>query len=123
MTTMNRASASRPTVSAAAVAPGSRLRAWRAVAALPAIAGSFLLLLVAFGWMGQWEGLVLAGWLALVAAAFTRAGERIAVAVGFGFRRPTSAQWAVLARLGTARSTERASPATQSTFTWRPGVT
>ena len=83
-------------MSAGAVAPGSHLGAWRAVAALPAMAGSLALLLVAFGWMGQWEGLVLAGWLASGAATFTRAGERFAVAAGFGFRRPSSAQWVAL---------------------------
>jgi len=94
--TMTRASASRSTVSAGAVAPRSHLGAWRAVAALPAMAGSFLLLLVVFGWMGRWEGLVLAGWLVSGAAVFTRAGERFAVAAGFGFRRLSPAQWAVL---------------------------
>jgi len=83
-------------VSADAAAPRGHLGAWRAVASLPAMAGSLGLLLVAFGWMGRGEGLVLAGWLASGAAACTRSGERIAVRVGFGFRRPSSAQWAAL---------------------------
>ena len=94
--TMARASVSRQRVSAGAVAPGSHLGAWRAVASLPAMVGSLGLLLVTFGWTGRWEGLVLVGWLASGAAVFTRAGERFAVAVGLGFRRPSSAQWAVL---------------------------
>lgn len=38
------------------------MAAWRATSALPAIAGSFGLLL--FGWMGTWEGLALLAWLA-----------------------------------------------------------
>jgi len=93
---ITRASASRPVVSAGVAAYRSHLGAWRAVASLPAMAGSLGLLLMAFGWTGRWEGLVMAGWLASGAAVFTRAGERIAVTAGFGFRRPSSAQWAVL---------------------------
>ncbi len=96
--TMARASVSRQRVSAGAVAPGSHLGACRAVASLPAMVGSLGLLLVTFGWTGRWEGLVLVGWLASGAAVFTRAGERFAVAVGLGFRRPSSAQWAVLTK-------------------------
>jgi len=94
--TMTRASAGRPLESAGAVAPRGRFGAWRTVVALPAMAGSLLLLLVLFGWVGQWEGLVPAGWLAAGAVVFTRAGERFTVTGGFGFRRPSSAQWAVL---------------------------
>ena len=60
------------------------------------MAGSLLLLLVLFGWMGQWEGLVLLGWLASGAAVFTRSGERVAVTAGCGFRRPSAAQAAAL---------------------------
>jgi len=96
MMTMTPASTSRRVVLADAAAPGGHVGAWRAVASLPAMAGSLGLLLVAFGWMGRWEGLLLAGWLASGAAVFTRAGERFAVAVGFGFRRPSSAQRAAL---------------------------
>jgi len=94
--TMTRASARPPGLPTGPVAPRGRSGTWRAVAALPAMAGSFLLLLVAFGWTGRWEGLVLAGWLASGAAVFTRAGERFAVTAGFGFGRPSSAQWAAL---------------------------
>jgi STE24 endopeptidase len=61
--------------------------------------GSLLLLLVLFGPMGRWEGLVLLGWLASGAAVFTRVGERVAVRLGCGFRRPPATQAAVLAPL------------------------
>lgn len=70
--------------------------AWRAATSVPAMLGSLLLLLVASSWMGQWEGLVLLGWLASGAAVFTRFGERFAVTLGCGFRRPTAAQAALL---------------------------
>lgn len=81
----------------------------RALIAAPAMVGSLLLLLVLFRWMGQWEGLVLLGWLAGGAAVFTRVGERALVRLGCGFRRPSARQaallgptWqAVLARCGT----------------------
>ncbi len=71
--------------------------AWRALAAVPAMVGSLLMLLVLFGWMGQWEGAVLLGWIGSGAAVFTRLGERVAGRVGAGFRRPSKAQVALLA--------------------------
>jgi STE24 endopeptidase len=71
--------------------------AWRALSTVPAMVGSLLLLLVLFGWMAQWEDVVLLGWIASGAAVFSRAGERVAVRVGAGFRRPTRAQAALLA--------------------------
>jgi STE24 endopeptidase len=74
--------------------------------------GSVLLLLVLFGWLGEWEGAVLLGWIGSGAAVFSRVGERVAVRVGARFRRPTEAQvgllapaWsAALARAGLAGS-------------------
>jgi STE24 endopeptidase len=72
---------------------------WRAVTALPAMVGSLLMLLVLFGWMGQWEGLVLLAWLGSGAAALTRVGERVAVALGYGFHRPSRAQKAAMDRI------------------------
>ena len=63
----------------------------RALAATPAMFGSLMLLLVAFGWMGRWEGLVLLGWLVAGSALCTRVGERAAVRIGCKFRSPTSA--------------------------------
>lgn len=71
--------------------------AWRALTAVPAMVGSLLLLVVLFGWMGEWEGAVLLGWIGSGASVFTRVGERVAVRVGAGFRRPTKAQVALLA--------------------------
>lgn len=71
--------------------------AWRALTAAPAMVGSLLLLLVLLGWLGEWEGAVLLGWIGSGAAVFTRVGERVAVRVGAGFRRPTTAQVALLA--------------------------
>jgi STE24 endopeptidase len=70
--------------------------AWRALTAVPAMVGS-LLLLVLFGWLGEWEGAVLLGWIGFGAAVFTRVGERVAVRVGAGFRRPTKAEVALVA--------------------------
>jgi STE24 endopeptidase len=73
-----------------------RIDLWQAVAAMPAVAVSALLLLVMIGRMNHWPVLVLLGWLAPAVAVWTRPGERIAVRVGLGFRRPTDAQAARL---------------------------
>ncbi len=89
---------------------GGHFGAGQALTAVPAMVGSLLLLVALFGWMGSWEGIVLLAWLASGAAVFTRTGERVAVVVGCGFRRPTRAQarelvavWsAALARSGVA---------------------
>jgi STE24 endopeptidase len=59
--------------------------------------GSVLLLLVLFGWLGQWEPVALLAWIGSGAGVFPRVGERVAVRVGAGFRRPTKAQVALLA--------------------------
>lgn len=75
---------------------------WRAATSVPAMVGSLLLLLVAFGWMGQWEGLVLLGWLASGAAVFTRLGERAAVTIGCGFRALPRAQRTAIEPVWTA---------------------
>ena len=96
--------------------------AWRAAAAAPAMAGSLLLLLVLFGWMGQSEGLVLLGWLASGAAVFTRSGERVAVTAGCGFRRPSAAQAAALEQVWTAaRSRSGLGPADVDLYVQRAG--
>ena len=49
---------SAPVPFAAAMSRTGHFGAWRAATSVPAMIGSLLLLLVAFGWMGQWEGLV-----------------------------------------------------------------
>jgi STE24 endopeptidase len=59
--------------------------------------GSFLLLLVLLSWMGQFEGIALVGWIVSGAALCSRAGERVAVRLGEGFRQPTRDQSAVIA--------------------------
>jgi STE24 endopeptidase len=71
--------------------------AWRALSTVPAMIGSLLLLLVLFGWLGEWEPVALLAWMASGIAVFSRIGERAAVWVGAGFRRPTRAQSALLA--------------------------
>src|SRR5437764_551993 len=71
--------------------------AWRAVAAAPAMLGSLLLVMVLFGWLGEWEALVLLIWLGAGAAMVTKVGERFAVRVGYRFRSPTAAQQQLLA--------------------------
>ena len=71
--------------------------AWRAMSTVPAMIGSLLLLLVLFGWLGEWEPVALLAWMASGVAVFSRFGERAAVRVGAGFRRPTRAQSALLA--------------------------
>jgi STE24 endopeptidase len=63
---------------------------------MPAMAGSFGLLLLFFGWLGRWEGLALLAWLATIAGVPTRTGERIVVHLGLRFRPPTPLQAATL---------------------------
>lgn len=67
---------------------GGHYSAWQALVAAPAIFGSLCLLLVLFGWLGQWEPAVMLAWLASGAAVFTRPGERLAVRVSMRLRRP-----------------------------------
>ena len=71
--------------------------AWRALSTVPAMIGSLLLLLVLFGWLGEWEPSCCLAGSASGVAVFSRIGERAAVRVGAGFRRPTRAQSALLA--------------------------
>lgn len=74
-----------------------RVQLWRTLAATPAMIGSLLLLTVLFGWLGRWEAPVLLGWLASGALMRSSVGERIAVCVGCGFRRPSTPEAATLA--------------------------
>lgn len=73
-----------------------RFSLWQAATAAPEMVGSLLLLLVLFGWLGAWEGLVLLVWLTAGGLALTRRGERCAVRASCGFRRPTDRQTALL---------------------------
>jgi Zn-dependent protease with chaperone function len=60
---------------------------WRALAALPSMIGSLLLLVFVFGGAGRWEGPVLLSWLAAGLLALSASGERVAVQVVCRFRR------------------------------------
>lgn len=79
-----------------AVRPGGHFGAWRALAALPAVAGSLGMLLVAFAWAGPWEGLVLLGWAGSAAVVLTAPGEGLAVRLACGFRRLDTDQAAAI---------------------------
>jgi STE24 endopeptidase len=86
-----------------AVAAGrGQFAAWRAVAAAPAMLGSGLLLLVVLGGAGAWGSAVWLGWLVSGAVVFSRTGERMAVRLVCGFRRPTPAQRTLLDPVWTA---------------------
>ena len=69
---------------------------WRALASAPAMVGSLLLLLVLLAGLGRWEGLLLLGWLGSGALVLRPAGERLAVRLACGFRRPTADQMVLL---------------------------
>jgi hypothetical protein len=92
---------------ATATAPARRARrchygAWRAASAVPAMAGSLLMLAGLFAWMGSWELLLLVGWIAVGVATATGRGERVTVALSCGFRRPTPGQARVLLQVWAA---------------------
>lgn len=71
--------------------------AWRAMAAVPSMVASLLLMVVLLGLLGRWEGLALLGWLISGVAVLTRVGERAVVRVGCGFHRPNAGQAVLLA--------------------------
>ncbi len=87
------------TMTVAAQDPGryGNYGAWRTVVAAPAMIASALLLLVAFGWAGQWDGVILLVWLGAGLLLLNRPGERVAVRVGCRFRRLSAAQRTLLA--------------------------
>jgi STE24 endopeptidase len=68
----------------------------RAIAGTPAMLGSLLLLLVAFGALDPWAGLLLLGWAACGAVTMTRPGERVAVRAACRFYSPSPALAAAL---------------------------
>ena len=70
--------------------------AWRALAALPAMVSGFGVVLVALGFLGRLEGLAVLAWLGAGLLTLTRRGERVAVRLGCGFRRPSREQGLML---------------------------
>jgi STE24 endopeptidase len=70
--------------------------AWRALCAVPTLLGSVLVLVVAFGWLGAWSGLVLLGWLLVAVALLCRPIERIAVRLAYRYRPLNSREAALL---------------------------
>jgi Zn-dependent protease with chaperone function len=71
--------------------PGDRqprhLGTWRALAALPAMLASLLLLVFLFGGAGCWESPLVLSWLAAGALTLSAPGERVAVRLVCRFRR------------------------------------
>jgi Zn-dependent protease with chaperone function len=70
--------------------------ALRAVCAIPAVCGSVLVLTAAFGWLGVWANLLLAGWLLIAAALLCRPVERAAVLIACRYRGVSPREAAVL---------------------------
>src|SRR4051794_41643400 len=58
--------------------------------------GSFVLVVVAIGGLERWGSSLVLVWVGCGAVGLTRAGERVAVRVAFGFRRPSPGQVLVL---------------------------
>src|SRR4051794_23035197 len=58
--------------------------------------GSFVLVVVAIGGLERWGSSLVLVWVGCGAVGLTRAGERVAVRVAFGFRRPSPGQALVL---------------------------
>lgn len=77
-------------------AHGGRWSDWRCLAAAPAMFGGLGVALVATGLAGRWAAAVLLVWLLTGLALLTRQGERVAVRVALGCRRPTSAEHTAL---------------------------
>ena len=69
---------------------------WRALAALPAITGSVLLLIVLLGGLGRWEGPVLLAWMVAGLLALTRTWERVVLRFVCRVRAPTVYEAAAL---------------------------
>jgi STE24 endopeptidase len=91
--------------------PAVQFGSLRAAAALPAMLGSLLLVLVAAGGLGRWALPMALTWVSCGATALTQAGERVAVRAAVGFRRPSPAQAAVLQPLWSAGLTLAAASA------------
>ena len=69
---------------------------WRALAALPAMTGSVLLLVVLLGGLGRWEGPALLAWMAAGLLALTRTWERVVLRFVCRARAPMADEAAAL---------------------------
>jgi STE24 endopeptidase len=76
--------------------------AFRAVAALPAVAGGTLLMLVLTAGLGVWQLLVWLPWVSMPLLLSTRSGERVAVQAAYRFRTLTARQEQQLGPVRTA---------------------
>jgi len=70
--------------------------AWRAACAIPAVCGSVLVLAAAFGWLGAWANLVLAGWLLVAVVLLCMPVERVAVRAAYGYRKAAAHEATIL---------------------------
>lgn len=64
----------------------------RLLPVVPAMVGSAAMMLVLFGWAGEWTGVLLLGWILAGVALTSRIGEPLVVWWYRGYR-PTLAQW------------------------------
>jgi STE24 endopeptidase len=67
----------------------------RVLPTVPPMVGSAALMLVLFGWAGEWAGVLLLGWVLVGVALTSRPGERLVVWWYRGYL-PTPAQWEVV---------------------------
>lgn len=69
---------------------------WRAAAAAPVMLGGLAVVVLLAGALGRWAPVASLGWLAAAAMWLTTAGERVAVRVAYGYRRPNAEQLQML---------------------------
>ena len=79
---------------------------WRAVLSFPMILVSLALIVMLSGGLGRWAAAVPPAWLLVAPVWLTRAGERAAVRLGFGYRAVRTREWALLEPV-TATAAER----------------
>lgn len=79
-----------------------RFGLWRAVAAIPTVLGSLLLLLLAGGALGRWAALFPLAWAACATLLMSRLGERLTVGATCRFHRPSPWETAALQPAWTA---------------------
>jgi STE24 endopeptidase len=72
---------------------------WRALLAVPSMAGGAGVILVGLGFLGPWEGCVVLIWLWCGPLILTRAGERVALRIGYRCRPPSEADRRLMDRV------------------------